>query len=140
AMTVEDPRHPVAKVWTEELVWVTGAESDAHRRDPVPLVAYPQGCVYRRSMVNGLNLCERGWRIVYSSPKLSGLLAAVEAGVGITVVSEKTVPAGLRRLGDADGLPALPTVQVGVYYRADGLSSAGSHLVNHIISSLDRSH
>lgn len=140
AMTAEEPRHPVAKVWTEELVWLTGATSDAHRRDPVALVAYPQGCVYRRSMVNSLNLCERAWRIVYNSPNLSGLLAAVEAGLGITVLSEKTAPARLRRLGEADGFPPLPSVQVGVYYRADGLSSAGSHLVNHMISSFDRSH
>jgi len=140
AMTSEDPRHPAAKVWKEKLVWVTGPESDTHRRDPIALVAYPQGCVYRRSMVNGLNLCERAWRIVYSSPNLSGLLAAVEAGLGITVLSEKTAPARLRRLGEADGLPTLPTVQVGLYYRADGLSSAASHLVNHMISSFDRSH
>lgn len=140
AMTAEGPKHPVAKVWKEQLVWLTGTKSDAHTRDPIPLLAYPQGCVYRKSMVNTLNLCEKAWRIVYCSPSLSGLLAAVDAGLGMTVLSEKTAPVHLRRLKENDGFPSLPAVDVGVYYRTDGLSTAGSHLVNHIISSFDRSH
>ena len=64
------------------------------------------------------------WRVVFSSPSLSGLWAAVSAGLGVTVRTELAAPSGVRRLADRR-LPALPTMA----FRVEGARDVGSGAV-----------
>src|SRR3546814_17287794 len=58
-------------------------------------------------------------RIVFTSPGLSGLVAAVGAGLGVTIRTPEGLPAPLAPL-DADcGLPELGSTEVSLH-RADG--------------------
>lgn len=122
----------LAKSWPERVVWVGNAATLAV--DPLPLVVYPVGCAYRARITQTLNRAGRAWRPVFVSAALSGLVAAVQAGLGITALSEKTVPPGLK------ALPALPDIEVGLYFRRDSLSKAGLALANHIIRAMDAAH
>lgn len=136
----EDAGGPVVKSWAERLAWVADPSKPSYEQSPLPLVAYPEGCVYRRRMTQTLNRAGIPWRIAYTSPSLSGIRAAVSAGLGLTVLSEKTIPSGLQPLPREANFPGLADVAVGLYYDRASLNDAALRLINHIIASMDRAH
>jgi DNA-binding transcriptional LysR family regulator len=88
------------------------------------IVCYPEGCLYRRNMLTALQRDGRSFEIVYTSPSLSGLEAAVGAGFGMTVLARRIVPTALRMMDPAPHLPRLADVVVGIYVGPDRKRSA----------------
>jgi DNA-binding transcriptional LysR family regulator len=126
-------------VWREVLVWAASPRLVLDREEPLPLVLAPVPDVYRKRALAGLDAVGRAWRIVYTSPSLNGLQAAVKAGLGATVLPSEMVPPGLALLGPEHGLPPVPDAEI-VLYRAPGtLSRAAELLAEHIIHSLETS-
>ncbi len=134
AMTGGEGHPAAARMWSERLVWcgIEGAGADGG--GPVPLIVYPEGCTYRKRMIDALERSGRAWRVVYTSPSLAGLTAAVQAGLGVTALSERTASPALKRR--AAGLPPLADVSIGIYV-GEGLSDAAVRLVNFMIAALD---
>lgn len=124
-------------VWREALVWTAAPRLVLRQEEPLPLVLAPIPDVYRTRALASLDAVQRAWRLVYTSPSLSGLQAAVKAGLGVTVLPKEMVPTGLVLLGAEHGLPPLPDTEI-VLYRAPGtLSCAAELLAEHIVHSLD---
>ncbi|MEX1220926.1 MAG: LysR family transcriptional regulator [Idiomarina sp.] len=90
----------------EELVWV-GRQSDFS--EPVPLVFAPEGCIYRRRALQVLARQQITQRITYTNADFSGLTAAIEGGLGLTVLAQSTVPEHLVKL---TSLPTLGAVNI----------------------------
>ncbi len=134
AMTGGESHPAAARMWSERLVWCGIEGAGANGGGPIPLIAYPEGCTYRKRMIDALERSGRAWRVVYSSPSLAGLTAAVHAGLGVTALSERTAPVEL--ICKAGGLPRLADVSVGIYV-GEGLSDAAVRLVNFMIAALD---
>ena len=132
-------RNPVAppaamlRAWTERLVWVGSGESAIASQSPIRLVSYPDGCAYRRAMLRALDLAGRPWRIVFESPGFGAIQAAIQAGLGVTVMAERTVPPGLRPMLPACGLPGLADMTVGLHFDPDNISAAGRRLVTALV-------
>jgi DNA-binding transcriptional LysR family regulator len=127
------------EVWHEPLVWVAGAQM---RAPPPPgealtLALAPAPDVYRARALKALEAAGRGWRIAFTSPSLSGLHAAVRAGLGISVFSRDMVPKDLRILGEDAGLPPLEDSEMALL-RHQRLSKAGQRLAEHIMQSFER--
>ncbi|AWK86657.1 LysR substrate-binding domain-containing protein [Azospirillum thermophilum] len=113
ALLKQEPGRPGAvSVWREPLCWAGPADEPVHREDPLPLVLFPLGCVYRNRAVHELDAAGRRWRMAYCSPNLSGIQAAVTAGLGVSVLARSAVPPGARVLGPQDGLPRLPDTEL----------------------------
>lgn len=55
---------------------------------------------------------ERPYRIAYSSPSLSALMAVVSAGLAITAQLESIITPDLEILGNRHGLPELPATSI----------------------------
>jgi len=126
-------------VWREVLVWAASPRLLVGNDTPVPLVLAPVPDVYRKRALAALGQARRAWRIVYTSPSLAGLQAAVRAGLGVTVLPKEMVPPGLVLLGEEHSLPTLPDAEI-VLYRAPGaLPRAAELLAEHIIHSLETS-
>jgi DNA-binding transcriptional LysR family regulator len=127
-------------VWREVLVWAAAPRLVLSPGEPLPLVLAPVPDVYRKRALASLDAEKRPWRIVYTSPSLAGLQAAVRAGLGVTVLPREMVPPGLTILGEAEhGLPVLPDTEI-VLYRAPGaLPRAAELLAEHIVHSLEAS-
>ena len=68
---------------------------------PVPLVCFPEGCVYRQRMLEALRDAGLSWRIAITTPGLDALRQAVRAGLGVTAL-----PAAGAGLTPLSGLPA----------------------------------
>ena len=110
--------------WREPLCWVAAKEGDLHREDPLPLVLFPQGCVYRNRAVHELERAARPWRVAYSSPNHAGVRAAVMSGLGIGILPLSALPPGTRALGVGDGLPPLPDTELALLMARAGGTAA----------------
>ena len=97
-------------VWSEPLKWV-GDLSLIDPAKPVPLILAPQPCVYRASAVKSLEQASRSWRLVFSSPSYAGAVAAVRAGMGISVMPQTMIPDDLQAI-DAAVLPKLADTHI----------------------------
>ncbi len=92
-------------VWSEPLRWV-GDPSLLDSSKPVPLVLSPLPCVYRSAAIKALEEANRSWRLVFISPSYAGTVAAVKAGMGITIMPHIMIPEGLQSI-DSKLLPQL---------------------------------
>jgi DNA-binding transcriptional LysR family regulator len=79
-------------IYSEKLEWVGDKSLIQDKNKSLPLVLSPQPCVYRTRAINTLDKAQIKWRIVFSSPSYAGTIAAVKAGLGITVLPRTMVP------------------------------------------------
>ena len=118
-MGSEDGRGTLVR--RDPLVWVTSAKHCVHEKVPVPLAVFDEGCLFRRYAEEGLGRIGRKGRIAYTSISTPGILAAIEAGLAVSVIMRGNVRQGMRILGEADGFPTLPEIGR-VMIRAEGTS------------------
>ncbi|WP_186229205.1 LysR substrate-binding domain-containing protein [Burkholderia gladioli] len=77
--------------------------------EPLPLIAFEPPCAFRTAGVDALDAAGIPWRLVFTSPSLSGLWAAAEARLGITLRTTISLPKTLVALDPVVmGLPPLP--------------------------------
>ena len=74
------------------------------------------------------------WRIACTSDSLNGIIAAAQAGLGITVLARKLVPSSLVELNAEFDLPSLGQLEFIVLRRSRAPSAAISELVALIVS------
>ena len=120
----------------EELVWVgSPALSGALLEQPsLPLVVAPEGCIYRRRAEQSLQRIHQPYRITYTNTDFSGLTAALNSGLGITVLARSTVPdniAVIDTLPNGKRLPHPGSVNV-IMRLAGGASTAASQLADYL--------
>lgn len=101
-------------VWREEIVWA-GAETMRRTEGPVPLVALRDPCAYRSAALAALTSARRPWVLVCTSSTMKGVRAAVEAGIGVTVMERRSVGAPLKRLGLDWSLPRVNDVFISAF-------------------------
>lgn len=95
------------------MVWIGPQDYRLTPQAVLPLVAFDAPCAFRSEMVARLDASGTQWRQVFASPSLSGLWAAVTAGLGITARIAEGKPAHLAVLKPEEaGLPALGTIDL----------------------------
>jgi DNA-binding transcriptional LysR family regulator len=126
-------------IWTESLAWITSDDPalagvlQQGRNAPLPLAMLPPGCMFRDRALAALARANIAHEIVYTSASLLGVIAAAEAGLGVTVLGRSTLPGGLR---EAVGLPALGTAEMAIFGDAEGRMALVDPLVGFIRESL----
>jgi DNA-binding transcriptional LysR family regulator len=98
-------------VWRDRLVWVGTEHTRVDPAAPVPLILYPEPSVSRAQALETLRWHGRQFHVACTSTSLSGLRAAVLAGLGVTAHTRSLVPHDLVELGPHQGLPALGEVE-----------------------------
>jgi len=103
-------------VCSEPLVWATAKGGSVHKQEPLPLALFPPGyCFFREQALKALSVSGKQWRIVCTSRSMSGIRAAVSAGLAVTVVGRHTMSADMRMLGENEGFPPLPNVRIALH-------------------------
>jgi hypothetical protein len=82
-----------------------------------------------------LDRSQRAWWIAFVSHSLATVEAVVAQGLAVKVVKASACPGTLCRLGEADGMPALPVAEIRLHH-APGLTRTGSLLVDHLVDAL----
>ncbi len=117
ALAVAAPGTPEARpLLTLPMTWLGRSGVPPNPEVPVPLVLFEPPCPFRRAALEALDAAGRPWRIAYSSPSLSGLRAAAEAGLGVTVRTALFQDSAGGALSPISDLPRLPNVVYALYY------------------------
>jgi len=96
----------------EHVVWAAAPGFDLHEHRPLPLATFNTDCFCRAWVCNALDAREIEYRIAYSSPSLSAIMAIVGAGLALTAQLQSLIPADLQILGEKEGLPRLPQTSI----------------------------
>lgn len=91
-------------------VWVAAPSLRLLKGEAVPLVLYEPPCLFRDAALKALEAAGLPWRVALTTPSLSGIRAAVRAGLGVAVRTERWLEPDQGRLRDE--LPALPDVEL----------------------------
>jgi len=77
------------------VVWVGPKDFDADQHRPLPLVLMGPPCMFRAAGTSALDMADIPWRLSFTSSSLSGLWAAVSAGLGVTIRTPEGIPPNL---------------------------------------------
>lgn len=130
AIATRQPNSPGGEVLCREpMMWVGASGHDTYHRSPLPLALSREGvCIFRERATATLDSVGIPWRIAYAGSSLSGLSAAVRAGLAVTVLTPSMIGPELRVLGTAEGLPELPNIEITLHRRPGPSSEATQQL------------
>lgn len=97
----------------EPLAWFESADRQSDWTDPVALVAFPPGGLYREAMFERIEREQRRWYIAFSGSSLRNVLIGVEAGLGLSLLPKSAV-AG-RHVRPYAAFGAEPSMAVSIY-------------------------
>lgn len=121
-----------------QLKWVGEPSVLPNLEERVPLAVYPEGCVFRRTMIEALEVRGTRWRVVSQSRTSSGVLAAVRSGLAITSMAAGSIPEDLTVI-DHPALPDLKEIPVYLLKRGGKSSQALDQIETAIIAQLHQS-
>jgi len=137
----EYPEHGFAEedYIVETLSWIADPGFNLNNSQPVPLVLYPQGCIYRKHITDALNKVNIPWRVLYCSSSLLGIQSAIKAGLGISALVLNTIPDTFQAEQTYSDLPELGKVTIGFNYDQHTLSPAAALLLDFLRRGLKQS-
>lgn len=92
--TPPDPRIEIIDQRDDEVTWVRAKDFTLSPGAPIPLLTWP-GQILHELMVQALERKGMIYRIAFSSPDYHARVEAAKAGVGLTVLPKRLVPASL---------------------------------------------
>ena len=114
AITFQEPGGPGETLAELALNWITPPHFTERKNEPLPLVLFESPCLFRNRVIAALERAGISWRVVYTSPSLAGILAAVEAGLGITA------RLSYKQEAFVSDLPDLQPIELAVYRNDHG--------------------
>ena len=109
---VETPTDPAAVLWSDPTSWVCARHRDLARADPLPVALFDRACWWRDAAMEALDRMGRPYRVVFSSQSVTGVTAAVEAGIAVALLGSGAISPAIRALTPDDGFPSMPCSQL----------------------------
>jgi DNA-binding transcriptional LysR family regulator len=116
ALTIPAPATDAHHHWTEDIVWVKARHVTLETGRPIPLITIQESGVLHGVAVSTLKQAGRDFELIFTASGTIGLIAAVSAGLGISILPRCEVPPELE-LWDDSPLPKPLDVYCGVYLR-----------------------
>lgn len=88
--------------------WVSLAHKDFAADQCLPVALFDHACWWRDAAIASLEKRGQPYRVVYSSQSVSGVVAAVEAGIAIGLLGRSSLHAGMSVISDTLGFPSTP--------------------------------
>ncbi|MCE8019227.1 LysR family transcriptional regulator [Halomonas sp. MCCC 1A11036] len=107
-----DNRWKMHSLRREPLYWVAAQQYGFDSMTEVPLVIFPDGCCYRNAALTALDKAGKNAYGAYVSASYENIRAAVSAGLGIGVLPASALAEDHIILGDEEGFPELPMVEL----------------------------
>lgn len=101
-------------VATRRVHWVCAPDFEYQPGEPLPLALYSEKCIYRNYVLPILDAMGWPYRISFSAQGASSVQAAVNAGMGLTVIADGMIPPGLVVAPEKWNLPNLGSTEVRV--------------------------
>jgi len=97
------------------LHWIASPSFKDHAKQPLPLALFNPPCGCQTPGLEALESVGRSWRVAMTSPSLTGVWAAVSAGLGLTSRAELGMPADVQTI--ELGLPSLGNIPITLHRR-----------------------
>ena len=99
-------------IYTERLVWAGAKGGTAHRRDPLPISIWEEGCIWRSDAIAQLQQNKRDYRVAFLSAHTMAQRAAILSDLAVAPFPRSYVTEEMAILGQKDGLPELTTFDI----------------------------
>lgn len=107
-------------VWPERVHWVTSRANPIDTKvTSVPLIFFPTGCLYRARAIHAIEAAGRAWHMAYTSSSLSGIQAAVAAGLGLSILPDIAIQNDHRVLTAKEGFAPIDKTEVALVAAPD---------------------
>lgn len=106
---VEQPNEGEEVLFEDPTCWVSSRSRDFSGPDTTPVALFDDSCWWREAAIKGLEERGRPYRIAYSSQSVVGVMAAVEAGIGVGLVGRSSLHEGLMVVTEALGFSRPPS-------------------------------
>jgi hypothetical protein len=132
ALVFEADRPRGVRLGDLPMAWIAPRASRRASGSVLPLVLFEAPCVFRTAALAALDRAGIPWHVAFTSQSLTGIWAAVDAGLGVTVRTPVGVPRGLQVVdpvaGQVAGLPALPSTELWLLDASDSGSPLAAEL------------
>ncbi|RKP47457.1 LysR substrate-binding domain-containing protein [Trinickia fusca] len=119
-------RNDAVTLFTEPLAWLAAPDWVPPAGEPLPLAVLAAPCGVRSLAIRALDAADIPWQETFVGGGMAAVGAALEAGLAVSALARRVVPATLVDVGARLGLPALPASQVVMYSRVREPRSAAS--------------
>ncbi|WP_420546755.1 LysR substrate-binding domain-containing protein [Curvivirga sp.] len=100
----------------EHILWASSRIHNVHKKDILPVALFDVDCWWRDVALSSLEESGRPFKIVYSSESVSGVAAAVKAGVAIGILNREMLSPDMVQLNMKSGFKPLPTSKLVIEY------------------------
>lgn len=106
---VEHPSRHEEILFEDPTCWVSSAHQVFPLEDSLPVALFDHACWWRNAAVISLESRAKPYREVYSSQSVSGVIAAVEAGIAVGLLGRSSLHSGLSVVTDKLGFGSTPS-------------------------------
>ncbi|QRM33151.1 LysR family transcriptional regulator (plasmid) [Microvirga sp. VF16] len=131
---------PAESLITDNLVWITSEYWTPPRDGVIPLALVAGACNYRRTAIAALDERRLPWKCIVSCTSLEGVLAVVQAGMAVSVVTEGDVRGGVIAAPSDGLLPQLPRSSLTIRFAEGEPSLVARALARTIANVLKQKH
>ena len=133
SIVTREPGTEIGQILRQErFVWMEAQGFCPHEQTPLPLAMFNTDCFCRIWACNALDAMQREYRIAYTSASLSAISAVVTAGLAVTAQLESLLTPDLRIIGEAEGMPQLPSASIVLLRNPKNTSPVTECLAEHI--------
>ena len=98
-------RHEIIR--RQHLVWAASREHAAQTLTPTPIALFDRDCWWRNEALKALKQTKKKYEIAFSSESARGVIAAIQAGIAVGVISADEMRPEFLKLSSQHGFPAL---------------------------------
>ncbi|WP_341235920.1 LysR substrate-binding domain-containing protein [uncultured Sulfitobacter sp.] len=96
---VENPSQHEEVLFEDPTCWMSSAHRDFSADDILPVALFDHACWWRDAAIESLEARGKPYRMAYSCQSVSGVIAAVEAGIAIGLLGRTSLHSGLSVVG-----------------------------------------
>lgn len=105
---VERPQQHEEVLFEDPTCWVSSAHRNFPTDESLPVALFDHTCWWRDAAIASLNARGKPYRIVYSSQSVSGVIAAVEAGIAVGLLGRSSLHSSLSVMNKTLGFGNTP--------------------------------
>jgi DNA-binding transcriptional LysR family regulator len=120
------------ELFQEQLCWAVGPLAIPEASEPLPLAFLPPPCFYRDAAIQALDEIGRPWMCAVTTMNISGVQAAVTAGLAVGVLSRTSLLPSMQMLGPDKRFPPLPSFSIAVFTKGRETNQATQPLIEFI--------
>lgn len=106
---VEVPNAREELLFEDPTCWMSSAHQDFSAAEILPVALFDRACWWRDAATRSLDARGRAYRVAYSSQSVSGIIAAVEAGIAVGLLGRSSLHPNLTVVGHSFEFGMTPT-------------------------------